>query len=184
MNKIAQIQMTDKNVFSAQDLGVLWGYSDENKLFEIIKHYVRTNQIYKLARGLYSKKQYTGDDLRSDANLQYEIANKLVPNSYISLWTVLKREGVIFQYYDEVYSIAGRSVDRIVLGVNFVYKQIKESVLFNDLGITHDGKVRVASAERAIGDTKYLYPDVNLEKTDNLNNELLVKIGRIYAKSK
>lgn len=156
------IQATDRNVFSAQDLGVLWGYSEEKKLFEIIKHYARTGQIYRLGRGLYSKKLLTENDLRSETRLQYEIANKLVPNSYISLWTVLKNEGVMFQYYDEIYSVAKRSVVREVLGVKFVYKQVKESILLNDTGVNVQDGLRVASAERAKEDMKYLYPKVNI----------------------
>jgi len=162
MNKIVQIQASEKNVFSAQDLGVLWGYSDETKLFEIIKYYVRTGQIYKLTRGLYGKRQYSENDLRNDTSLQFEIANKLVPNSYVSLWTVLKNKGVVFQYYDEIYSVAKRSVVRTVLGVKFVYKQVKESVLLNDMGINVESGIRMASVKRAMEDVKYLFPKINI----------------------
>jgi hypothetical protein len=174
MNKIAQIQASERNVFSAQDLGVLWGYSDQVKLFEVIKHYVRTEQIYRMARGIYCKKQYTEQDLRNDTNLQYEFANKLVPNSYVSLWTVLKNRGVVFQYYDGVYSVAARSVERVVLGVKFVYKQAKESVLLCDTGIDNQDGIRSASTERAIGDLAYLFPNIQVE--------LLSEIRKIYAK--
>ena len=182
MNKIARVQASSKKVFSAQDLGVLWGYSDETKLFETIKHYVRTGQIYALARGLYSKNKYSEQDLRNDERLQYEIANKLVPNSYVSLWSVLKKEGVVFQYYDEVYSVAERSVERVVLDVKFVYKQVKGSVLLCDLGINNDGGIRLASRERAMGDTVYLYPSVQFEQMENINVKFLAEIRKIYVK--
>lgn len=184
MNKIAQIQASDRNVFSAQDLAVLWKYSDESKLFETIKHYVRTGQIYAIARGLYSKKKLTESDLRNNEKLQYEIANKLVANSYVSLWTVLKKEGVIFQYYDEVYSVAERSVERVVLGVKFIYKQVKESVLLCDLGILNENGNRLATVERAIGDMSYLFPRVHIEPTNDVNVKLLDEMRKIYVKSR
>lgn len=184
MNKIATIQATDKKVFSAQDLAVLWGYSEENKLFELIKYYVKTKQIFALTRGLYSKNRYTEQDLRNEIDLQYEIANKLVPNSYVSLWTVLKNEGVVFQYYGEIYSVAARSVTRTVLGVKFVYKQVKESVLLNDLGILKVGRSRVATVERALGDMTYLFPNIKIDQTGKINKELLADVGKIYVKSR
>lgn len=182
MNRIAQIQTLDKKVFTAQDLAVLWGYSDELKLFELIKYYLKTKQIFTLTRGLYSSLNYSVEDLRGNANLLYEIANRLVPNSYISLWTALKREGVIFQYYNEIYSVAERGVVRQVKGINFVYKKIKDSVLMNDLGIVKVGQSRVAGVERAIGDTIYLFPSVKLEHTSLAKKKLLDKVVRMYDK--
>ncbi|MFH2085342.1 MAG: hypothetical protein ABII21_00915 [bacterium] len=182
MNKISLVQTLDKTVFTAQDLAVLWGYSDETKLFELIKHYVRTSQIFTLARGLYSSQDYSEEYLRENGNLLYEIANKLVPNSYVSLWTALKREGIVFQYYDEIYSVANRAVTRQVKGIRFVYKKIKNPVLLDDLGIEEVEQSRIAGVERAITDTLYLYPGVGLEGTGKARKELLYKIARIYDK--
>lgn len=179
MNKLVSIAEMGKTVFTAQDLAVLWGYDDQGKLYELIKYYVRRGEIFALARGLYSTKLYKEEDLRNNQELLFEIANRLVPNSYVSLFTVLKKEGVIFQYYDAVYSIAERSVTRIVKGVKFVYKQVKQEVLLSDLGIINNG-VRVATLERAVADTWYLYPKINLESLGAVNIDVLKKIAKIY----
>lgn len=183
MNKIAQIQEAGRKIFTAQDLAVLWGYSDELKLFELIKYYLRTKQIFTLTRGLYSSLNYSVEDLRGNANLLYEIANKLVPNSYVSLWTILKREGVIFQYYDEIYSVSERTATRNVMGIRFVYKKIKDNVLFNDLGIVKVGDSCAAKLERAIADTVYLYPEFGLERMGHANKQLMDQVVKIYAKN-
>jgi len=180
MNKIAQIQALGKRILTAQDLAVLWGYSDESKLFELIKYYVRTRQIFRLARGLYSVQAYNESALRQDASLLYEIANKLSPNSYVSFWTGLKREGVVFQYYDEIYSAAKRPMTREVCGIRFVYKKIKDAVLLEDLGIGKVGDSRVAGAERSIADTLYLYPNTGLESLGRAQKEILFQVAQIY----
>lgn len=182
MNKIAIIQASDKNVFSAQDLAVWWGYDDETRLYQLIQHYVRDKQIFTLSRGLYSLHDFTDEDLRSDVNLLYAVANKLVPNSYVSLWTGLKRGGVLFQYSDEIYSVANRGVVRTVKGISFVYKKIKDTVLLNDLGIQNVVQSRVAGVERAITDTLYLYPKTGLESLGMAKKELLYRVARIYDK--
>lgn len=182
MNKIAMIVEMRKKVFTAQDLAVLWGYSDERKLYELIKYYVRQKEIFVLTRGLYSTNDYTEQELRSDPQLLMEIANRVVPNSYVSLFTVLREHGVASQYYDEVFSVASRSVVREVLGVEFVYKQMKEEVLLNDLGISRRDGVRKASLARAIGDTWYLYPKLNIEGLEQVSRTELRKMVKMYGK--
>lgn len=182
MNKLLQIAVSKKRVFTAQDLGVIWGYSDESRLFELIKHYTRKGEIFTLARGLYSLTDYSEGELRDDTKLLYEMANKLVSNSYVSLYTILAREGVIHQYYDAIYSIANRKVTRHVKGVKFEYLRVKDSVLLNDWGVVSEEGIRWATTERAVLDARYLYPKWEMENLDRADPNLL-KIGaKIYVK--
>ncbi|MDP4001769.1 MAG: hypothetical protein Q8P69_01850 [bacterium] len=182
MNKLVLIEQMEKRIFTAQDLAVLWGYDDEQKLYELIKYYVRKKQIFAIARGLYATKPYSDRDLRDDPKLLFAVANKLVPNSYVSLFTVLKKCGVIFQYYDEIFSVAKRSVIRKVKGLNFVYKRIKSEILLNELGVEQENGVRIASLERAVADIWYLYPRLNVEGLERVNVKELRKIVRLYEK--
>lgn len=182
MNKLVAIATLGKKVFTAQDLAVLWGYTNERKLYELIKYYVKQKELFVLTRGLYATKQYTEQELRGDARLLMEIANKLIPNSYLSLFTVLRQQGVISQYYDEMYSVASRSVEREVVGVKFVYKRVKEEVLLNDLGIASQAGVRMASLERAVADMWYVYPKLNLENLARVDQVKIAEIIKIYAK--
>lgn len=180
MNKLVKIERELGRVFTAQDLAVAWEYPDESKLFELIKYYVRRGQLVRLARGLYAKQDYSEEDLRADAGLLLEVANKLVPNSYVSLFTVLRTHGVVWQYYGEVYSVAESGRKRKVRGVEFVYRQAKLEILLSDDGLEKSGQVRLAGLERAILDTLYFYPEVNLDNLSKVKWGSLIKIARIY----
>jgi len=180
MNKLIELHKTDRLVFTAQDLGVIWQYSEERKLFELIKYYVRRKELFVLTRGLYALKDFSEDEMRL-RSVQYAIANKLVPNSYVSLYTVLKAHGLTFQYFDAVYSVAGRSVSRVVKGVRFEYKKIKDDVLFNDWGMEeNEGGLRVAKVARAVCDSLYLSPQLAIEYPDQLQRATMVAGAKIY----
>ena len=181
MNKLLELQRSTGTVFTAQDMAVIWGYTNERRLFELIKYYVRRGEIFALSRGLYSWRDYTELDIRNDLNLQLLIANKLVPNSYVSLYTVLKKEGLVDQYYDAVYSVAEKRVTRMVRGVRFEYKRIKDKVLWSSEGINESVGVRVATKERAVLDTWYCEPSWELGRTELLNMLELKELAKMYG---
>lgn len=182
MNKLVAVANLEAEVFTAQDLSVIWGYTDERKLYELIKYYVRQKEIFVLTRGLYALEDYSQSDLRNQPQILMKIANRLVPNSYVSLFTILRQEGVIVQYYDEIYSVATRSVTRTVTGIEFVYQQVKEEVILSDLGVHNQGEIRFASLERAVTDMWYLYPKLHLENLSQVNLKKLKKIVDLYQK--
>jgi len=181
MNKLRELERGVGEIFTAQDLAVVWGYPDERRLFELIKYYVRRGEIVALARGIYSKRNYTEKELRGNASLLYQIANKLVPNSYVSLYTVLKAEGIIDQYYDRIFSIAPRRVVREVRGVKFEYRRVRERILWSDYGIREISGARVATRERAILDTWYCESSWELGRTDFLDMLKLKEWAKIYG---
>jgi len=180
MNKLAELQKTRRRVFTAQDLGVLWNYKDSRKLYELIKYYVNNKQIYRLSKGLYSLDEYDKDSLSLDSNLLFEVANKLVRNSYISLFTALKFYGVVFQYYGEIYSVSNKPAVKSIKGIRFVYKKIKDDVLFNDIGIIKKGLARIAGVERSICDSLYFFPKLGLEHVERVKKDKIMKVVEIY----
>ncbi|MEA3355078.1 MAG: hypothetical protein U9Q63_01165, partial [Patescibacteria group bacterium] len=123
---------------------------------------------------------YTKKDLKSDSYLLFEVANKLVRNSYISLFSALKIHGVIFQYYGGIYSVANKPVEKTVSGIKFIYKKIKQDVLFNDMGIIQKNLARVAGIERSICDALYFFPKLGLENINNVSKSRIMKIANIY----
>lgn len=160
---------------------MIWGYADERQLFELIKYYVRRGEIFALTRGLYAWHDYTEQELRRDSALLYQIANKLIPNSYISLYTALKAHGLIDQYYDAIYSVAPRTVTRTVRGVRFEYRQVRERILWSEWGINQEHGARIAGPERAILDTWYREPGWNLSRTSTVNALQLKKGAMLYG---
>lgn len=180
MNKLVKLQRSGRNIFTAQDLSVLWNYKDERKLYELIKYYVNNKQIHRLTKGLYGLDEYDEEVLRLDSHLLFEIANKLVRNSYISLFSALKFYGVVFQYYDEIYSVANKSTVKTVKGIKFVYKRIKDDVLFNEAGIVKKGFIRIASVERAVCDSLYFSPQLGLEHVERIEKDKIWRVAKIY----
>ncbi|MCE7897926.1 MAG: hypothetical protein DPW11_04485 [bacterium] len=181
MNKLLELQRGVGNLFTAQDMAVVWGYSDERKLYELIKYYVRRREIFAISRGLYAWHNYSEREIRAKTTLQYQIANKLVPNSYVSLYTVLKTAGLVDQYYDLVFSITSKKVSREVVGVTFEYRRVPERILFNDWGIELVDGSRVACVERAVLDTMYCEPSFVLDRKNLVDMKKLIVGAQIYG---
>lgn len=180
-NKLVELAKWGGLVFTAQDLAVIWGYGDERKLFETIKYYVRRREIFAISRGLYAGKDYSEKEIRGNTVLQHQIANKLIPNSYVSLYTVLKSKGLIDQYYDGVYSVAGRKASRVVRGVRFEYRRVKGRILWSDWGVNKGNGARVASLERAVLDTWYCEPSWELARVERVDVLKLKEGAKLYG---
>ena len=54
MDKIEKLLISNKNVFTTQDLSVIWGISEKAKIWEIAKYYFRKNKLNRIYRGIYS----------------------------------------------------------------------------------------------------------------------------------
>lgn len=180
MNKLLLLNKTNKKIFSTQDLGVIWQEADKRKLLESIKYYLRTNQIYQISRGIYSTEKYNAKDIEENIELSFKIAQKMSPNSYISLYTAMKYHGLIFQYYDDIYSIGERNIKREVFNVKFIYKTMKDDIFRNDIGIYDREGYRIASKERSFCDSLYLFPNIGVDNIDILDKDMVWEISEIY----
>ena len=161
-----------QNVFTVDDLAVLWRISDRSRLWELIKYYVRTGRLHTIQRGVYAK---------TDHYSPFEAAIKLFPPAYISFTTALAYHGVFFQYSSEVHCMATASKRlETANGHVFVYHQLKNNVLLNQQGIQKTDGSWIASLERAICDTSYLVPSFPFEHLDNVDEGKLEGILSIY----
>lgn len=149
---------SNQTVFSFSDLShVVEGYTGP-KLRSALKYALRQGDIYRVTKGIYVlSKDYS----------KLEFANKYIIPSYISLYSVLQKNGVIFQPYSVIYIISNRSKKVEIDGQKYVYRKIKDSFLLNTLGILNEGGIQIASTERAICDKLYLD---GVEYFDNLRN--------------
>ena len=180
MNKLLLLNKTNKKIFSTQDLGVIWQEADKRKLLESIKYYLRTNQIYQISRGIYSTEKYNAKDIEENIELSFKIAQKISPNSYISLYTAMKYHGLIFQYYDDIYSIGERNIKREVFNVEFIYKTMKDDIFRNTIGIYDREGYRIANKERSFCDSLYLFPNIGVDNIDILDKDRVWEISEIY----
>ncbi|MFA7300820.1 MAG: hypothetical protein WC069_00720 [Candidatus Shapirobacteria bacterium] len=147
-----------QTVFSFSDLShMVEGYTGP-KLRSALKYAVQKGDIFRVSKGIYSlSKDYS----------RLEFANKYIIPSYISTYSVLQKNGVIFQPYSSIYIISNRSKEVEIDGQKYVYRKIKDSYLLNTFGVLNENGVQMASIERAICDKLYLD---GIEYFDNLRN--------------
>lgn len=152
------ILRSDKTVFSFREILILWKETNAKLAKAKINYYVKTGQLFPLRKGIYAK----------DKNYEkLELAGKIFKPSYVSLETALSREGLIFQYYESIFVVTYQTKNILCDHQNYEFKKIKNSVLTNSLGIIQKNNYAIASKERALLDTLYLYKDYHF---DNLNS--------------
>lgn len=171
MDKIETLLLSNKNVFTIQDLSVIWGITEKTHVWELAKYYVRKHKLNRIYRGIYSiDKKYS----------QLELAQKLQPLSYISLHTALSIHGINFQYYATNYSISLISKKYLISSVEYSYHQVKDYIFFNKKGLIDKGTYMLANAERAICDTLYIWPSMHIDRIDSINKDLLLETAHLY----
>lgn len=175
MTKIEILLASNQTVFTTQNLSVLWNIPEVKKLWEITKYYTRAGKIKLIKRGVYvlidPNKPYT----------PFELAQKIIPVSYISLASALSAAGIRFQYDTQIYAMAAKSKSYHIDGISIRYHQIKESILLHPLGLVQKENYVIASLERAIGDTLYLYPNSGFDNLHDVNTDRLCEVAHIYG---
>lgn len=161
-----------KTVFRVDDIGKILSITNKKYLFVYINRMKKRGEIEMIKKGIYI--------LNKNYNV-FELANKIRSPSYVSLQTVLYKEGIIFQDFSKTITSISNNSYKIKLNNNFFYyHKIKETLLTNPLGITLQGLARVATKERAIADTLYLFGDFHFDNLENIDKKLLLKIGENY----
>lgn len=174
MTKIERLIASGQSVFNTQDLAVLWAIPHRRRLLEDIKYYLRASRLVRLHRGIY-----TLPDVASKYPV-FELSQKLVPMSYISLSTALSVHGISFQYDETVHAVALFSKKYIVSGRKIQYHQVKEVIFFEQTGLLKKDKYVLASPERAVCDTLYFFPNYGIDNLRGLDRDRLVLILPIY----
>lgn len=174
-NSITLLLKSKKTVFSTKDLILIWQISEPNYLKTKIYRLIQSSQLIRLQNGLYSA---------DNEYLPEELANKLVVPSYISLQTILLKEGINFQFDNAIYSVSRLSKDIVINKQKFVYKKIKDSVLLNSSGIIRKNNYNIASKERALLDTLYLYGDFYFDNLSSIDWQFCSELVNIYDNKK
>ncbi len=149
-----------KTVFSFKDIALLWGETNANAARVRINYYVRNNKLHRINRGLYAK------DKNYD---RLELATRIFTPSYVSFETVLSRHGINFQYYDQIFAASYLTRKIVYDGQAFLFRKIKDTVLFNQDGIEIKNGRSIATKERAFLDTLYLHTDYHFDNLSPLD---------------
>ncbi len=169
-NSIEKLFKSNKTIFTTNDLALIWDITDRKRLNSRVKYYLRNKRLIHIYKGLYGYGEYTALD----------IAQKLIPLSYISLYTSSQMYGLTFQYYETIFCISLTSKKYQINGQNYEYHKIKESVFYNSKGLVKKGNITIANKERTICDLLYVFPGVAFDNLSNINTNLLQEIAEIY----
>ena len=167
---IEKLISSGKKVFTTDDLAIIWGVSDRKKLIGRIKYYLRQRRLVHIYKGLYAYGEYTPLD----------IAQKLVPMSYLSLYTTSQMYGLTFQYYSTIFCISLKSKKYNVDGQKYEYRKVKDAIFYNDLGLMKEDGHTIANKERTICDQLYVFPGFAFDNLKSVDIEMLHKIATIY----
>jgi len=168
---IAKIYQSRKTVLTIRDLALVWQETNQNNLKAKVAYYVQRGALIRLTRGVFAKnKDYDPK----------ELANNIYTPSYISFETALREAGVIFQHYDAIFVAGPWSKTLTIDKTTITFRKLKDTVLYNPVGVDNKGNYCIASPERAFLDTIYLFPEYYFDNLRSVNWEKCFELVTIY----
>ena len=148
------ILRSPKTVFNYRDVALLWGEPSSQAVRVRLSYYAEQGKLYRIRRGLYAKdKKYN----------RFELATRIFTPSYVSFETVLSQEGMIFQFYRQIFMASYLTREIEVDGQVYSFRRIKDPVLTSAVGVEQRDESSVAIKERAFLDTLYLNEDYHFD---------------------
>jgi len=164
-----------QTVFVMADLAQRVGEYSGQKLRSALKYAVQRGDLVRVTRGIYA--------LSQDYS-RLELANKLRTPSYVSFYSILQQEGVVFQPYESIFLASKRSEEISLDEQNYIYRKIKDEILLNPMGIVNEGSWARATVERAICDKLYLDGDEYFDNLRGVDWEMMQKLNEeVYESS-
>ncbi len=168
---ILSILRKGNTVFTFKDILLSSGETNVALLKRRINYYVKNKELYSIRKGIYAK------DRNYD---RLELANKIYTPSYISLETVLSREGIVFQHYDQIFVVSYLTREITCDGQRYVFRKIKDAILTNSLGLERKNNYFTASRERAFLDTVYLSRNYYFDNLSSIDWDRCFEMISIY----
>ena len=168
---LGKVYKSPQTIFTIKDFSLIWGVNQPTLVRARVNDYAKRGKLYQLRKGIYAKDK--------DYN-KFELATKIYTPSYVSLETVLAKEGVVFQYYETIFVISYLSRKLEVDGCKFVFKKIKDDILVNPKGIEIKDGYSIATKERAVLDALYLYKDYYFDNLEALDKNKVFELMTIY----
>jgi len=168
---ISMLLRLNNTVFTFKELSLIWNETDFTLIKKRVYRYTKMCKLYTIRKGIYAK------DKNYD---KLELANKIFTPAYISLETVLSREGIVFQQYDQIFIVSYLSREISCDGQTYVFRRMKDVILTNSLNIEKKGNYYIASKERAFLDTIYLNKKYHFDNLSSLDWDVCFEMLSIY----
>jgi len=160
-------------VFTSKEIALIVGEENQDLIKSKINYYVKKGVLIRLRNGIFAKS--SGYEI-------LEAANKILTPSYISLETVLQKEGVVFQDYGSLIFVVSYQTREVRLGdYDIRFKKIKNEILANPEGINIENGYSIASKERAFMDALYLYKNYYFDNLGGLDWEKAKRLLPVYS---
>ena len=170
-NLIAKLYQSPKTILTTKDIALIWQETNTANLTSKIKYYAKEGSLIRLTRGVFAKnKEY---DVK-------ELATSIYTPSYVSFETVLREAGIIFQHHDAIFVAGPYPITKKINGHTIIFRKLKNSVLYNALGVKNEKNYSIATPERAFLDTIYLSPKFYFDNLRPINWEKCFKLAKIY----
>jgi hypothetical protein len=168
---LSKLLRSKNTVFTFKDICLIWEETDKNLAKKRIYRYAKAGKLYPIRRGIYAKdKDYD----------RLELATRIFTPSYVSLETVLAREGVVFQHYDHIFVVSYLTREIICDGQTYVFRKMRNLILANVLGIEQKGNCAAATLERAFLDMLYLNKDYHFDNLAPLDPDKILELLPLY----
>jgi predicted transcriptional regulator of viral defense system len=171
-NYLTTILRSPKTVFSYGDIAMLWGEPISEAARVRLNYYVKQGNLYRIRRGLYAKdKNYN----------KLELATRIFTPAYVSFETILSKEGVIFQFYSQIFVASYLTREITIEGQLYSFRKMKNSLLTDSSGVELKDESSLATKERALLDTLYLNTDYHFDNLNGADWEKVLEILSIYG---
>lgn len=167
---ILDVFKSDQTVFTAKELSLMYPDISQKDLFRRLSYYVKKGKINRPRKGIYAKDKFN----------HLELANKIYTPSYISLETVLREHGLIFQESTVITAVSYLTREITCGGIKISYRKIKDEVLVDKTGIVKENNYFSAGRERAFLDAVFIYKDYHFDNLSGLDWDKVKKIIKIY----
>lgn len=172
---LLELYKQKNTIFNLKDISLIWKETDIDILKSRVNYYVKNKQLYSVKKGIYAKSK--------DYN-EFELATKIYKPSYISLETVLQLEGIVFQNHLSIDVVSYLSREIKCDKKKIIYKKIKNGILMNPKGLLKKENYYIASKERAVLDTLYLYKDYYFDNLRKFDWDKCFELLAIYENKK
>lgn len=164
------ILRSKKSVFSFKDIALLWKDSGNSARVRI-NYYIKNNDLYRIRQGLYAK------DKNYD---RFELATRIFTPAYISFETVLGQNGLIFQYYSQIFVASYLTREIKIDGQIYFFRKLKDTILTDKTGIEDKGEYLTAGKERAFMDMIYLNKNYYFDNLRSINWQKCFDMLQVY----
>lgn len=170
-NLIIAIYSSHETVFTMPQLEQMMVGISPTSLRNRLRYFARVGKLSRVRHGIYVKPQFN----------PLELANKIYSPSYVSLETILLREGITFQLYNTTFFLMSYLTREVRVGeYTFGYRQMRNSILTNMTGIVRKIGYFEATKERAFLDAVYVYKNYHFDNLRALDWEKVHAMIDIY----